>query len=113
MRSRHWSSPISSWAQMIFAAMFPRIVGRKPGMSPEIRPRATSTGRGSFLDYDYRGFDPDVFALSTDEIAFLDPQQRLVLEVAWEALEQAAIDPNTLRERPSASMSAASRPIIF
>jgi acyl transferase domain-containing protein/acyl carrier protein len=56
----------------------------------------TATGRGSFIDYDYRGFDPDVFALSTDEIAFLDPQQRLVLEVAWEALEQAAIDPNTL-----------------
>lgn len=53
----------------------------------------TPTGRGSFLDYDYRGFDPDIFALSADEIAFLDPQQRLVLEVAWEALEQAAIDP--------------------
>ncbi|HVQ08902.1 MAG TPA: SDR family NAD(P)-dependent oxidoreductase [Allosphingosinicella sp.] len=56
----------------------------------------TPTGRGSFLDYDYRSFDPDVFALSTDEIAFLDPQQRLVLEVAWEALEQAAIDPYEL-----------------
>jgi acyl transferase domain-containing protein len=24
----------------------------------------TPTGRGSFLDYDYRGFDPDIFALS-------------------------------------------------
>jgi acyl transferase domain-containing protein len=56
----------------------------------------TPTGRGCFIDYDYRGFDPDVFALSPDEIAFLDPQQRLVLEVAWEALEQAAIDPNAL-----------------
>ena len=53
----------------------------------------TPTGRASFLDYDYRGFDPDIFALSTDEIAFMDPQQRLVLEVAWEALEDAAIDP--------------------
>lgn len=56
----------------------------------------TPTGRGSFLDYDYRGFDPDLFALAADEIGFLDPQQRLVLEVAWEALEQAAIDPHTL-----------------
>ena len=56
----------------------------------------TPAGRGFFLDYDYRGFDPDVFALATDEIAFLDPQQRLVLEVAWEALEQAAIDPHSL-----------------
>jgi acyl transferase domain-containing protein/acyl carrier protein len=56
----------------------------------------TPSGRGSFLDYDYRGFDPDLFALAADEIAYLDPQQRLVLEVAWEALEQAAIDPDTL-----------------
>jgi hypothetical protein len=24
----------------------------------------TPTGRGSFLDYDYRGFDPDILALS-------------------------------------------------
>jgi len=56
----------------------------------------TPTARGAFLDYDYRGFDPDLFALSADEIAFLDPQQRLVLEVAWEALEQAAIDPSSL-----------------
>lgn len=53
-------------------------------------------GRGAFLDYDYRGFDLDLIGLPADEIAHLDPQQRLVLEVAWEALEQAAIDPLTL-----------------
>ena len=56
----------------------------------------TPTGRGAFLDYDYRGFDLDLIALPADEMAFLDPQQRLVLEVAWEALEQAAIDPLAL-----------------
>jgi len=56
----------------------------------------TTTGRGSFLNYDYRGFDVDLIALPADEAAYLDPQQRLVLEVAWEALEQAAIDPLTL-----------------
>lgn len=60
----------------------------------------TPTGRGFFLEYDYRSFDPDTFALPADEIAFLDPQQRLVLEVAWEALEQAAIDPATLSAQP-------------
>jgi acyl transferase domain-containing protein/acyl carrier protein len=57
----------------------------------------TPTGRASFLDYDYRGFDPDIFGFSADEIASLDPQQRLVLEVGWEALEHAAIDPSKLR----------------
>lgn len=56
----------------------------------------TPTGRGAFIDYDYRGFDADLFALSADEIAYLDPQQRLVLEVAWEALEHAAMDPVAL-----------------
>lgn len=56
----------------------------------------TPTSRGFFIDYDYRGFDSDVFSLPPDEIARLDPQQRLVLEVAWEALEHAAIDPAAL-----------------
>ncbi|WP_413207805.1 SDR family NAD(P)-dependent oxidoreductase [Rhodospirillum sp. A1_3_36] len=56
----------------------------------------TPTGAGAFIDYDYQGFDPDVFSYAPEEIAHLDPQQRLVLEVAWEALEQAAVDPRAL-----------------
>ncbi|GAB3119871.1 beta-ketoacyl [acyl carrier protein] synthase domain-containing protein [Novispirillum itersonii] len=60
----------------------------------------TPTGRGFFLDYDYQGFDPDVFSFPSDEIACLDPQQRLILEVAWEALEHAGIDPAALSAQP-------------
>lgn len=51
---------------------------------------------GYFLDQDLRTFDPDLFGIASDELASLDPQQRLVLEVAWEALEHAGHDPAAL-----------------
>ncbi len=46
--------------------------------------------RGSFLD-DPRGFDPEFFAISPREAEGMDPQQRMLLEVAWEALEHAGL----------------------
>lgn len=41
-------------------------------------------------------FDPQFFGISPREANTMDPQQRLVLEVAWEALERAAIPPDRL-----------------
>lgn len=41
-------------------------------------------------------FDAPFFAVSNLEAAHVDPQQRLVLEAAWEALEDAAIAPTGL-----------------
>ncbi|MFJ2767086.1 type I polyketide synthase [Streptomyces sp. NPDC087300] len=46
--------------------------------------------RGGFLD-DVLGFDAEFFGISPREARHLDPQHRLLLEVAWEALESAAI----------------------
>ncbi|MDI2031353.1 SDR family NAD(P)-dependent oxidoreductase, partial [Saccharopolyspora sp. TS4A08] len=42
-------------------------------------------------------FDADFFGISPREAAGMDPQQRLVLETAWEALERAHLDPARLR----------------
>jgi acyl transferase domain-containing protein len=41
-------------------------------------------------------FDPQFFGISPREALNMDPQQRLMLEVAWEALEHAAIAPDRL-----------------
>ncbi|HEX8742837.1 MAG TPA: beta-ketoacyl synthase N-terminal-like domain-containing protein [Thermoleophilaceae bacterium] len=45
------------------------------------------------------GFDADFFGISRAEATHMDPQQRLALEVAWEAIEDAGIPAERLRER--------------
>ncbi|MFF4601822.1 SDR family NAD(P)-dependent oxidoreductase [Streptomyces sp. NPDC001339] len=46
-------------------------------------------------------FDGEIFGLSRSEAEALGPHQRLLLELAWEALEDAAIVPATLRTTPT------------
>lgn len=58
-------------------------------------PGKMSTRWGAFLEQ-VDGFDADFFGLSADEVEHIDPQQRLFLEVAWEALEQGGILPRSL-----------------
>ncbi|XXT21826.1 type I polyketide synthase [Sorangium sp. So ce429] len=50
---------------------------------------------GAFLDQ-VDQFDADFFEISPREAASMDPQQRLILEVAWEALERAGQVPERL-----------------
>ncbi|ASZ12601.1 non-ribosomal peptide synthetase [Chitinophaga sp. MD30] len=52
--------------------------------------------KGSFL-HDVDKFDPLFFKISGKEAEMMDPQQRLFLEHCWKALEDAAINPHTLR----------------
>ncbi len=49
------------------------------------------TKRGAFLDCDPWQFDADFFGMSAREGTSIDPQQRLVMEVAWEALDDAGM----------------------
>ncbi|WP_369826368.1 type I polyketide synthase, partial [Kitasatospora sp. MBT66] len=56
----------------------------------------TVPGQGAFLD-GAADFDPEFFGISPREAVAMDPQQRLLLTASWEAVEQAGIDPLTLR----------------
>ena len=65
--------------------------------SPEVGDLLARTTRlGGFLQ-DVAAFDARFFAITPREAAVMDPQQRLVLEVAWEAFEHAGLAPAALR----------------
>ncbi|GAA3130730.1 hypothetical protein GCM10010466_21710 [Planomonospora alba] len=57
---------------------------------------AATTRHGGFLD-DVAAFDADFFGIVPGEAETMDPQQRMLLETAWEALEHAGIAPRSLR----------------
>lgn len=51
---------------------------------------------GGFV-HDALDFDASFFGLSRDEALATEPQQRMLLELAWETVESADIDPHALR----------------
>ncbi|QUI29953.1 acyltransferase domain-containing protein [Streptomyces alfalfae] len=96
----------------------PLPAGERRQMAPDAAapgPDAASTGSGAAADgaaapgaegddWPRGGFVPDVdrfdaafFSVSPKEAPYIDPQQRLALHTAWEALEHAGIDPVSLR----------------
>ncbi|WP_280271159.1 polyketide synthase Pks13 [Nocardia wallacei] len=57
--------------------------------------------RGGYLDQDVvKGFDAEFFAMSPIEVERVDPQQRLMMELTWEALEHARIPASDLKGQP-------------
>ncbi|WP_234775781.1 type I polyketide synthase, partial [Mycobacterium tuberculosis] len=57
---------------------------------------ACYTRTGGFVD-GVGDFDPAFFGVGPSEALAMDPQHRMLLELSWEALERAGIDPTGLR----------------
>ncbi|MGF7234688.1 MAG: type I polyketide synthase [Frankia sp.] len=75
--------PADRWDAAAYQA-----VGDEPG-------KVRTTGGGFLAAIDR--FDARFFNISPKEARYVDPQQRLVLETSWEALEDAGIDPTDPR----------------
>ncbi|MFC8795548.1 type I polyketide synthase, partial [Streptomyces cinereoruber] len=64
---------------------------------PESDAQATTyVAKGGFL-HDAGLFDAGFFGISPREAEAMEPQQRVLLETAWEALERSGISPDSLR----------------
>ncbi|MFI0406067.1 beta-ketoacyl synthase N-terminal-like domain-containing protein [Actinomadura sp. 3N508] len=66
-----------------------------PATRWESADRSAASQRGGFLT-DVSGFDATFFGISPREAEAMDPQQRMLLETVWEALERAGIGPGSL-----------------
>ena len=70
--------PADRWNSDRFYDTEPGIVGK------------SITNRGGFID-GLEQFDPQFFGISPREAPYVDPQHRLLLETAWEAIEDAGL----------------------
>lgn len=65
------------------------------GVPDELRQSTAYVRRGTVLE-DAESFDAPFFGFSPREAQILDPQQRIFLECAWEALEHAGLAPGRI-----------------
>ena len=72
------------------------VVGRAGRLFPDSDAKNDAVRFGAFVE-DIDLFDAEFFRMSPIEAQMLDPQQRMMLETSWKALEDAAIDPESLK----------------
>ena len=71
-------------------------VGRVGELYPSGEVQNPACRFGAFIE-DIDQFDAEFFRISPIEAQLLDPQQRLMLETSWQALEDTGIDPERLK----------------
>ncbi len=71
-------------------------VGRIGTLFPDAEVQNDACRFGAFVE-DIDLFDAAFFRISPVEAQLLDPQQRMMLETSWQALEDAGIDPDRLK----------------
>jgi acyl transferase domain-containing protein/acyl carrier protein len=72
-----------------------RVPAARIALNPALVGLADETGWAGLVDGIDR-FDPGFFGISPAEARQMDPQQRLALELCWEALEDAGVHPGAL-----------------
>ena len=72
-------------------------IGRVGALFPEDTGQIDACRFGAYLE-ELDRFDAAFFRISPVEAQLLDPQQRLILETSWRALEDAGIDPELLKD---------------
>lgn len=100
--------PESFWTALREGRVVPMRSDRAPADSrgrprwnldaPDLAPKADLLRSGAYLD-DVDVFDAEYFGISEEEASHMDPQQRLVLEVAIQALADANLSRAALRGR--------------
>ncbi|WP_067467642.1 type I polyketide synthase [Actinomadura macra] len=73
---------------------------REGGVGEGGEERRTFARLGGFID-DAAGFDADFFGIGPDEAPAIEPLQRILLHLVWEAVERAGVDPRSLRGSPT------------
>ena len=99
------NDPESLWANLIAGKdCVTEVAPDRFCVDSHFHPKRATPGKtvsrwGGFID-DIAGFDAEFFGISPREASLMDPQQRILLEVCWEALEDAGAPPSNLRGHP-------------